>query len=186
MAEELNLVKGAKVELTKTNPGLTKITIGGGWDVGDNFDLDLSAYLIGADGKLGAMSNVVFFGAKKHASGAVELDKDNLTGVGEGDDEKIFVDLAKIPADRNEVYFGINIYQAVERRQNFGMVKNAFIRAFNPLDNAVLAKYDLSEDYSTATGVLAAKIYRHNGEWKFQALGEKLNGTINDIAKKFQ
>jgi len=183
---ELNLVKGEKVPLSKAGSGLDKITIGGGWDIGDNFDLDLSAYLIDANGKLGAMTNVVFFGAKKHSSGAVELDKDNLTGIGEGDDEKIFVDFSKIPADRTEVYFGINIYQASERKQNFGMVKNAFIRAFNPADNAVLAKYDLSEDYSTATGVLAAKIYRHEGGWKFQALGEKLNGTINDIAKKFQ
>lgn len=183
---ELNLTKGEKIELSKTNPGLTKITVAGGWDIGDNFDLDLSAFLVGADGKLGAMANVVYFGAKKHASGAVELDKDNLTGVGEGDDEKIFVDLSKIPADRNEVYFAINIYEAATRKQNFGMVKNAFIRAFNPIDNAVLAKYDLSEDYSTATGVLAAKIYRHDSGWKFQALGEKLNGTINDIAKKFQ
>ena len=103
MADELNLTKGQKVELTKTTPGLAKLVVGAGWDVnkaasGNTFDVDLSAYLVGVDGKLGGNQNVVYFGAKKHSSGAVELDKDNLTGEGEGDDEKIFVDLSKIPA----------------------------------------------------------------------------------------
>ncbi len=190
MAETLNLTKGEKVELTKTTPGLNKLIIGGGWDVnkaasGKSFDLDLSAYLIGTDGKLNGNGNVVYFGAKKHSSGAVELDKDNLTGEGEGDDEKIFVDLSKIPVDRSEVDFVINIYQAGEKKQNFGMVQNAFIRVVNAADNTQLVKYDLSEDYSVHTGVLAGKIYRHDGGWKFQAIGEGVKGSINDIAAKF-
>lgn len=192
MTEELNLVKesGTKVELTKTTPGLTKIVIGGGWDVNKNtsgkaFDLDLSAFLVKADGKLGGNQNVVYFGAKKHLSGAVELDKDNLTGAGEGDDEKIFVDLSKIPADINEVYFVINIYDAVARGQKFGMVSNTFIRVVNSADNAQLIKYDPSEDFSTFTGLIAGKIYRHDGGWKFQTIGEGVNGTINDITKRF-
>ncbi len=190
MSEQLNLTKGEKVELTKTTPGLAKLVVGGGWDVnknasGKSFDLDMSAYLVGADGKLGGNQNIVYFGAKKHASGAVELDKDNLTGEGEGDDEKIFVDLAKIPATINEVYFAINIYQAAEKGQNFGMVKNTFIRVVNAADDAQLIKYDPSEDYSTFTGLLAGKIYRNNDGWKFQAIGEGVKGTISDIANRF-
>ena len=190
MADELNLTKGQKVELTKTTPGLAKLVVGAGWDVnkaesGNTFDVDLSAYLVGVDGKLGGNQNVVYFGAKKHSSGAVELDKDNLTGEGEGDDEKIFVDLSKIPATVGEVYFAINIYQATDKRQNFGMINNAYIRVVNAVDNTQLIKYDASEDYSTFTGVLAGKIYRHNGEWKFQAIGEGVSGSISDIAKKF-
>lgn len=191
MANELNLTKGEKVDLTKTTPGLTKIVVGGGWDVnknasGKSFDLDLSAYLVDANGKLANTRDVVYFGAKQHPSGAIYLDKDNLTGEGEGDDEKIFVDLSKIPATVNEVHFAINIYQASEKGQNFGMVSNTFIRIVNPADNSQLIKYDPSEDYSTFTGLIAGKIYRKDNEWKFQAIGEGITGTINDIAKKFR
>lgn len=186
----LNLEKGQKIELTKATPGLTKIIVGGGWDInvqgGASFDLDLSAYLINSAGKVVAPSNIVYFGAKKHTSGAVELDKDNLTGEGEGDDEKIFIDFSKIPSDIAEVYFAINIYKADERRQNFGQVKNAFIRVVNASDNVQLIKYDLNEDYSTSNAVLAGKIYRKDNEWKFQAIGEGLKGSINDIAKRWQ
>ena len=185
MSEILNLDKGQKVELTKTTPGLNKLVIGGGWDISkytSSFDLDMSAFLLKA-GKLASMSDVVFFGAKKHASGCIELDKDNLTGEGEGDDEKVFVDLSKIPADVNEVHFAINIYQAAQKKQNFGMVSNAFIRVMDAgANNAVLIKYDLSEDYSINTGVMAGKIYRHDGGWKFQAIGTGINGSIQDIA----
>lgn len=187
----LNLSKGERVNLTKDNPTLSKLIIGGGWDLnkeksGKSFDLDLSAYLVDAAGKLNGLGNVVYFGAKKHSSGSVELDKDNLTGEGLGDDEKIFIDLAKIPPAINEVNFAINIYQAAEKAQNFGMVDNAFIRVVNAADNAQLIKYNLSEDYSTCTGVLAGAIYRADGGWKFKAIGEKVSGSINDIAKKFQ
>lgn len=189
--ETLNLEKGQKVDLSKAIPGLTKIVVGGGWDInkaagGQTYDLDLSAYLINAAGKLTTTKNIVYFGAKAHVSGGVELDKDNLTGEGEGDDEKIFVDLSKIPADIAEVFFAINIYKAAEKKQNFGMVQNAFIRVVNPADNSQMMKYDLSEDYSLFTGVIAGKIYRKDGEWKFQAIGEGIKGDIAAIAHRWE
>jgi tellurium resistance protein TerD len=186
---ELNLTKGERVDITKNNPGMTKLVIGGGWDInkaasGKSFDLDLSAFLL-TNGKLAGNQDIVYFGAKKHASGSVELDKDNLTGEGAGDDEKIFVDLLKVPSTINEIVFAINIYKADEKGQNFGMVSNSFIRVVNAADNAQLAKYDPSEDFSTFTSLIAGKLYSKDGEWKFQAIGEGAKGTIADIAKKF-
>ena len=180
--ETLNLVKGQRVDLTKTNPGLKVIGLGLGWDVrsgaGDSFDLDAFAVAC----KSGKLDDVVYFNHKTAYSGAINHSGDNLTGEGAGDDETILIQLDKLPADITEVMVCVNIYQADVRRQNFGQVQNAFIRVYDKETNAELAKYDLSEDYSAFNGMVMGKLYFKDGEWKFQAVGEGVNGSISKIA----
>lgn len=189
----LNLTKGDRLDLTKNAPGQSKFTVGLGWDInpaatGKAYDLDAFALHLKAD-KLftteleGKQTGIAFFGNKKIAG--VELDEDNLTGAGEGDDEKLFLDLSAVPTDVDAVVIGVNIYQAAERNQKFGMVNNAYMRILNPETNEVYVKYDLTEDFSTATGVLIAKIYRKDGEWKVFGIGEGKNGTVQDFANSF-
>lgn len=192
----LNLTKGARVDLTKDNGGITKLVVGLGWDINTgnagSFDLDSMAFHM-KDGKLHSQnvpvptntaetmpSGIVFFGNKKIAG--VELDKDNLTGEGSGDDEKMFVDLAAIPLEVTEVMIGVNIYGAATKHQNFGMINSAYMRIFNPETNEVYVKYDLTEDYSTSTAIKIAKIYRKDGEWKVLGVGEGTTGSVQDIA----
>lgn len=185
--ETLNLVKGERVDLTKTNPNLEIASVGLGWDVnrgsGAAFDLDAFAMIL-KGGKLTSTSDVVYFG-NKQASG-VEHSGDNLTGQGDGDDETIKVTLANLPADATDVLFAVNIYQASERRQNFGMVSNAFIRIYNGATSEEILKYDLSEDSSSFNAYVLGKLYKKDGEWKFQAIGEGKNGDINEIAQQFK
>ncbi len=193
----VNAVKGQKVDLTKGNTGLNNVTVGGGWDINAgnaaDFDLDLLAFYLKKDadttkyphGRItGGTSGLVYFNNKKIAG--LELDKDNRDGAGAGDDERIFIDLSQIPADVDAVMIGVNMYQAKEHGQNFGMVQNAFMRIY---DTAAPQKehirYDLSEDYSANTAVLFGKLYRYEGEWKFQALGIGTNGTIQEIIDQF-
>lgn len=183
----LNLTKGGKLDLTKNTPGQAKFTVGLGWDInGGNaasYDLDAMAFHM-KDGKLmtsnnaGVPSGICYFGNKSIAG--VQLDKDNLTGEGEGDDEKIFIDFSAIPAEVTELMVGVNIYEATSRSQNFGMVRNAFMRVFN--DNQEYIKYDLQEDFGTSTGVLVAKFYRKDGEWKVEGIGKGVTGSVEDIA----
>lgn len=182
--DALNMEKGARVDLTKTHPGLSKINIGLGWDVkasGPDADLDAFALLL-ANGKLQTgQTGVVFFNNKKVPG--VEHLGDNLTGEGEGDDETITIDLSAVTAD--EILIGVNIFKAVDRKQNFGQVANATIRVYDPASNEVLAKYDLSEDKSTDTGMILGKVYKKDGEWKFQAVGEGKVGEIDKIAAAY-
>ena len=190
----LSLVKDQKVDLTKGNPGLNKVTAGLGWDINggnaSSYDLDAIAFHLKNDpdtakyphGKL--VGSPVYFNNKKIAG--LELDKDNLTGVGEGDDEKIFIDLSAIPAEVDACMIGVNIYDAKSKGQTFGMVKNAFMRIYDTASGQEHLKYDLSEDYSSNNAVLFGKLYRHNGEWKFQALGIGTNGDINEIVAPFK
>lgn len=185
----ISMVKGEKINLTKDNPGLSKLTAGFGWDINagnaSTFDLDGFAIQLVSGKFSGEAKHLCYFNNKSIAG--CQLDKDNLTGEGEGDDEKIFLDLSAIPADVNEVLLGINIYQADMKKQNFGMVKNAFCRLFDTATpTKEYCKYDLSEDYSTATALIAAKLYRHDGEWKFAALGEGKNGAIVTIANGYK
>lgn len=180
----LDLTKGARVDLTKDNPGLTKLVVGLGWDVNTgtagDFDLDSMAFHM-KDGKLyGNTAGVAFFGNKEILG--VKLDKDNRTGAGSGDDEKMFVDLAAISLEVTEVMIGVNIYQAASKHQNFGMINSAYMRIFNPDTNEVYVKYDLTEDYSTSTAIKIAKIYRKDGEWKVLGIGEGTTGSVQDIA----
>ena len=195
----VSLVKDQKVDLTKGNPGMNALTAGGGWDINagnaGSYDLDIMAFYLKNDadttkyphGKFASSygkEGIAYFGHMKIAG--LQLDKDNLTGAGEGDDERIFIDLSAIPADVDAVMLGVNIYDAKAKAQSFGMVKNAFMRIY---DTAAPQKehvrYDLTEDYSSNTAVLFGKLYRHNGEWKFQALGIGTNGDINEILAQF-
>lgn len=186
----VNLSKGQKVDLTKTNPGLQKLLVGLGWDVnkydgGSDFDLDAAAFLLGGNGKTAADADFVFYGNKKHASGGVEHMGDNLTGDGEGDDEQIKVNLASVPASVEKIAFTVTIYEAESRRQNFGQVSNAFIRIVDEINNTELVRFDLGEDFSIETAVVVGELYRHNGEWKFNAVGSGFQGGLYALCQNF-
>ena len=186
----VNLQKGQKVDLTKGNPGLTRLFVGLGWDVnkydgGSDFDLDAAVFMLGASGKTTSDDDFVFYGNQKHSSGSVEHMGDNQTGAGEGDDEQIRVDLSKIPASIDKLAFTVTIYDADERRQNFGQVSNAFIRVLDESTGTELIRYDLSEDFSIETAVIVAEIYRHNGEWKFNAVGSGFSGGLKALCMEF-
>lgn len=186
----VNLKKGQKVDLTKGNPGLKKITVGLGWDVnhydgGADFDLDASAFLLGATGKVLRDEDFVFYSNAKDPSGAVRYGGDNRTGDGEGDDEQIFVNLADIPADIQKVDFTVTIYDAIERRQNFGQVNNAYVRIVDDATGTELIRYDLEEDFSIETAVVVSEIYRHNGEWKFNAIGSGFQGGLEALCVNY-
>ena len=186
----VSLKKGQKVDLTKTNPGLKQILIGLGWDVkrydgGKDFDLDSSVFMLGANGKVNSDDDFVFYNNLKHKSGAVEHMGDNLTGAGEGDDEEIKIDLSKVPADIEKIDFTVTIYEAEERKQNFGQVENAFIRVVNSVNNEELIRYDLGEDFSIETAVIIGELYRNKGEWKFNAIGSGFEGGLASLGKNY-
>lgn len=179
----INLSKGQKVDLTKGNASLKHIMVGLGWDVnafdsGADFDLDASAFMCGANGKCPTEKEFVFYGNLEHPSGAVKHQGDNLTGEGDGDDEQIFVDLKAIPESVDKIAFTVTIYEAQERRQNFGQVSNAYIRIVDEDTNQELIRYDLGEDFSIETAIVVGELYRHNGEWKFNAIGSGFQGGL--------
>ena len=186
----VSLKKGQKVDLTKTNPGLNSITVGLGWDVnrydsGADFDLDASAFLLGANGKVTGDKDFIFYGNANHPSGAVNYGGDNRTGEGEGDDEQILINLGKIPADIEKIDFTVTIYEAEERRQNFGQVNNAFVRIVDNATGEELIRYDLEEDFSIATAVVVGELYRHAGEWKFNAIGSGFQGGLAALCANY-
>lgn len=186
----INLQKGQKVDLTKGNPGLTKIMVGLGWDTnrydgGADFDLDAAAFMLGESGKVNADADFVFYGNLKHESEAVVHMGDNLTGEGDGDDEQILVDLAKVPANIAKIAFTVTIYDAVPRNQNFGQVSNAYIRIVDEAQNSELIRFDLGEDFSIETAVVVGELYRHNGEWKFNAVGSGFQGGLHALCQNF-
>ena len=179
----INLSKGQKVDLTKGNPGLKNIMVGLGWDVnafdsGADFDLDAAAFMVGENGKCPTEKEFVFYGNLVHPSESVKHMGDNLTGEGDGDDEQIVVDLSKIPAEYDRIVIVVNIYHAVQRKQHFGMIENAFIRLVDGKNNREMCKYDLSEDYSDMTAMIFGEVYRHDGEWKFNAIGSGFQGGL--------
>lgn len=180
----ISLKKGQKVSLSKENPGLSRVVIGLGWDEvkkakGFNFlapkpasiDCDASAILL-HNGKLVYKEDVVYFGNLRHPTGMVQHMGDNLTGAGEGDDEQIIVDLADIPQEYDKIVIVVNIYQAVQRKQHFGMIQNAFIRLVDGRNNSEMCRYNLTDDYGNMTAMIFGEIYRHNGEWKFNPVGQ--------------
>ena len=179
----ISLSKGQKVNLTKGNPSLKNIMVGLGWDVnafdsGADFDLDASAFLVGKNGKCVSEKDFIFYGNLEHVSGAVKHMGDNLTGGGEGDDEQIFVDLKGIPEYVEKVAFTVTIYDADIRRQNFGQVSNAFIRIVDEATGQEIIRYDLTEDFSIETAIVVGELYRHNNEWKFNAIGSGFQGGL--------
>lgn len=196
----VSLQKGQKVSLTKETPGLSRIIVGLGWDEAkpakkglfgfggksQNIDCDASA-LVCANGKIQSTKDVVFYNNLTHPSGAVQHMGDNLTGAGEGDDEQIVIDLERMPQEYDRVVMAVTIYQARERNQHFGMIQNSFIRLVDARNNQEICRYNLTEKYDQATAVIFGEVYRHNGEWKFNAMGQPTqDGGIAELVERFR
>ncbi|KVD04235.1 TerD family protein [Burkholderia ubonensis] len=185
----LTLQKGGNLSLSKEAPGLTKILVGLGWDPratdGTEFDLDASAFLLGANGKVRGDADFIFYNQLKSPDGSVEHTGDNRTGAGDGDDEVIKVDLSRVPADVDKVAFTVTIHDADARKQNFGQVSNSFIRIVNETTGAEVVRYDLAEDASVETAMIFAELYRHNNEWKFRAVGQGYAGGLRALANGY-
>jgi tellurium resistance protein TerD len=189
MHMSVSLSKGGNVSLSKEEPGLTHILIGLGWDTrttdGTDFDLDASAFLLGASERVRGDDDFIFYNNLRSSDGSVEHTGDNRTGEGEGDDEALKVELGKVPVDIQKVAVTVTIHDGEARRQSFGMVSNAFIRVVNDVTGREIARYDLSEDASTETAMIFGEIYRHNGEWKFRAVGQGYKGGLAPLARNF-
>jgi len=186
----VNLSKGQKVDLTKSNPGLVKVKVGLGWDTnkydgGSSFDLDASAFCLNASGKVNSERDFIFYNNKTSINGAIQLSEDNQTGEGDGDDESLIIDLSQVPADIEKVAFCITIHDAQARNQNFGQVANAFARILKEGTDEELIRYDLGEDFSIETAVVVAELYRHNGEWKFSAVGSGYRDGLAGLCRDF-
>ncbi|MDQ1833758.1 TerD family protein [Massilia scottii] len=185
----ISLSKGGNVNLSKEAPGLTKMVIGLGWDArstsGVEFDLDGSVFLLKADGKVRTDTDMIFYNNLKSVDGSVTHSGDNRTGAGDGDDESLTVELSRIPADIEKISVCVTIHDAAARKQNFGMVSNAFIRCINAADNTEIARFDLSEDGSTEAAMIFGEVYRHAGDWKFRAVGQGFNGGLGPLASSF-
>jgi len=193
----ISLQKGQKVSLSKENAGLSKVVIGLGLDEVQKakgvffskkpkpIDCDASALLL-INGRLTNKEDIIYFGNLRHKSGTIQHMGDNLTGAGEGDDEQIMVDLANVPAEYYRIVLVVNIYQAVQRNQHFGMVENAFIRLVDGRNNNEMCKYNLTENYSGMTAMIFGEVYRHNGEWKFNAIGQGTNDPgLGELANRY-
>ena len=203
----ISLQKGQKIDLTKgggsAGGGVTKVMVGLGWDEAPSgfglfgsrstadIDCDASAIFLGSNGRI-LSANIeetcVCFANLSMFGGAVQHQGDNLTGAGDGDDEQIMVDLNRIPAYVDRIVFVVNIYKASERRQHFGMIKNAFIRVVNLANGSEFCKFNLSEGYDHMTGLVAGEIYRKNGEWKFNAIGQAVTQgyTVGDMVALYK
>ena len=185
----VSLAKGANVSLTKQAPNLKTVMVGLGWDeratTGAEFDLDASALMIGGADKIISDAHFVFFNNLTSPDGSVQHTGDNLTGGGDGDDEKLMINLDKVPAGCGKIVFAVSIYQAIERTQSFGQVRNAFIRVVNQDGGVELARYDLTEDASTETAMIFGEIYRIQDEWKFRAVGQGYASGLEGIARDF-
>lgn len=185
----VSLQKGGNVSLSKEAPGLTNVSVGLGWDArstdGQDFDLDASAIVCGDAGKVLSDGHFVFYNNTKDPSGAVSHQGDNRTGEGEGDDEVIKVALDNVPVEAKKMVFIVTIHEADARKQNFGMVSNAFIRVVNDTGHSEITRFDLTEDYSTETAMIFAELYRHNDEWKFKAIGQGYAGGLSAVARDY-
>lgn len=185
----LTLTKGGSLSLSKEDPSLVRTRIGLGWDArstdGAPFDLDASALLLGADGKVRSDADFIFYNQPKDEVGSVVHQGDNKTGDGDGDDEQITVDLSLVPADVQKIVFAVSIHEGQERGQNFGQVRNAYIRLLNEDTQAEVVRYDLSEDAGQEAALNFAEVYRHNGEWKFRAVGQGYVSGLRGIAVDF-
>ncbi|MQS12863.1 TerD family protein [Streptomyces kaniharaensis] len=185
----VSLSKGGNVSLTKEAPGLSAVTVGLGWDVrtttGAEFDLDASAIVLNADGKVLSNAHFVFFNNTSTPDSTVVHTGDNRTGEGAGDDESINVKLAGLPAEAAKIVFPVTIYDGVARGQNFGQVRNAYIRVVNAAGGAEIARYDLSEDAATETAMIFGELYRNGADWKFRAVGQGYASGLAGIAQDF-
>lgn len=184
----VSLIKGGNVSLTKEAPTMNIAMAGLGWDArvtdGASFDLDASVFMVGDDGKVISDTSFIFFNNKTSTCGSVTHMGDNRTGEGQGDDEQVQIDLAKIPAEVKKMVFAVTIYDAEARKQNFGMVCNSYMRVFNNDNGTEIARFDLSEDASTETAMVFGELYRHNTEWKFKAVGQGFAGGLSALASQ--
>ncbi len=185
----ISLQKGGNVNLSKEAPGLSDVAIGLGWDIratdGAAYDLDASAFVLAASGKVRNDGDFIFYGNKKSIDGSIEHLGDNITGAGDGDDEVIEIKLHKVPSGVEKIAICVTIYEADARHQNFGQVSRAFIRVVNKTDNRELARYDLSEDGSTESALIFGEIYRSGSDWKFRAVGQGFKGGLAPLARNF-
>ena len=185
----ISLNKGGNLSLSKTDPSLNQVLIGLGWDAratdGVDFDLDASAFLLAANDKVRAETDFIFYNQTRSPEGSVEHTGDNRTGAGDGDDEAVKIDLAKVPADVQKIAITVTIHDAASRGQNFGQVQNAFIRVVNDQTNVEIVRFDLNEDYSTETAMIFGELYRHNGEWRFRAVGQGYNGGLSAMCRQY-
>ena len=184
----VSLKKGGNVSLTKEAPTMKTAIAGLGWDMrvtdGSAFDLDASVFMVGADEKVISDASFIFFNNKTSPCGSVVHQGDNRTGEGAGDDETVALHFDKIPAEVQKLVFAVTIHEAEERKQNFGMVSNGYIRIVNADNNTEIARFDLSEDASTETAMNFGELYRHNAEWKFKAVGQGFAGGLSALAKQ--
>lgn len=186
----ISLQKGQRVNLTKDRPSLKNVLIGLGWDINHydgetDFDLDASAFMTKANGKVGNENDFIFYGNLNHVSGSVQHMGDNRTGEGDGDDEVIKVQLDKIPSDYDTISFTVTIYEAEKRLQNFGMVENAYVHLIDEDTGEELVRFDLTEDFSTETALVVAEIYKRDGQWKFAAIGSGYDGGLKALCKEY-
>ena len=186
----ISLAKGGRVSLSKEAPGLKKIRVGLGWDAnatdtGTDFDLDASAFVLGADGKVLGDEWFIFYNQTTSPDGAIIHQGDNKTGEGEGDDEVAEIDLDKVDSRVDKIVFTVTIHDAQARNQNFGQVSNSFIRVVDDSNNKEITKYELDEDYSTETAINFGELYRKNGEWRFKAVGDGFNEGLAGFAKMY-
>jgi tellurium resistance protein TerD len=185
----VSLTKGGNVSLSRAAPALKKIIVGLGWEArvttGDDYDLDVSAFLLSETGKVKSDNDFIFYNQLLSRCGSVEHNGDNRTGAGDGDDETMTVDLEKVPVSVRRIVFCVTIDDAERRRQNFGQVSDSFMRIVNLESDTEIARFDLTEDYSTETAMIFGEIYRHNDEWKFKAVGQGFDGGLESMCKQF-
>lgn len=185
----ISLQKGGNISLSKTNPQLKRILVGLGWSSrateGADFDLDASAFLLAENGKVRSDEDFIFYNQLVSACGAVEHTGDNRTGAGEGDDEALKIDLEKVAASIRRIVVCVTIHDAEKRRQNFGQVSDAFMRIANLENDIEIARFDLTEDYSTETAMIFGEVYRHGDEWKFKAVGQGFSGGLESLCGQF-
>lgn len=200
----VNLSKGQKISLVKAASdagvagGLTKVCVGLGWDInqfdgGSEFDLDASAFVLGTNAKVLSDESFVFYGSQKTNAQGMKCDPtgcvvhtgDNRTGAGAGDDETIMIDLKNIPAEVDRIAVAVTIYDAETRRQTFGQVCNSYCRIYDEATGTEMVHYDLGEDFSTETAIVVGELYRHNGEWKFNAVGSGWQGGLAALCNNY-
>lgn len=186
----ISLVKGQKIDLTKGNPSLKKVIIGLGWDTnrysgGYDFDLDASVFLVGSNGRTNHDEDFIFYNNLKSRNEAVIHTGDNRTGEGDGDDEQILLEFAKMPVDVDKMAVTVTIHEALERGQNFGQVSNAYVRVINEDTNEEVLRYDLGEDFSIETAIVVCEIYRSGSDWKFSAVGSGFQGGLASLCNNY-
>lgn len=181
----INLTKGQRIDV-----GLQQAGVGLGWNPNEGasaeaYDLDASAFMLGDNGKLVSSEFFVFYNQPQSPDGAVKTSGDNRDGAGDGDDETLFVNLGSVDQRVKEIIFLVTIHDAEQRRQNFGQVRQAFIRIYNQANNEEICKYELDEDFSTETAVEFGRLYRREGAWKFEAIGRGFNGGVQTMVDKY-